>query len=399
MSTTVNVICYKSKLLKNNEHPLMLRICKNRKLKYISLGISIHPTYWDFRQNKPKSSYPDKERLETLIADKIKVFNSQILEFKTTDKEFTVSTLVQAIDKPTKARTVKEVFEQYINQLLSANRVRYAETYEYVYQSLIHFNGHLDIYFSDIDVPWLKKYQLYLRNKDLSLNSIGIHFRTLRVLYNFAIEEKVVKADYYPFKEFKVSKLREATAKRSITKKEVLSVINYKGHSKYECLAIDIFTFSYLSAGINLTDIARVTSDNVIENKLVYKRKKTNKLINIPLHPKALEIIEKYHKKNSAYLFPILSATHKTEQQKIYRIRKVTRKINKCLKEIGKELNIPIKLTTYVSRHSFATNLKRSGVSTSIICECLGHSSEKVTQIYLDSFENSQIDEAMKNLL
>ena len=54
---------------------------------------------------------------------------------------------------------------------------------------------------------------------------------------------------------------------------------------------------------------------------------------------------------------------------------------------------------TYTARHSYATVLKRSGVPTSIICESLGHSSERVTQIYLDSFENEQIDEAMKNLL
>ena len=54
---------------------------------------------------------------------------------------------------------------------------------------------------------------------------------------------------------------------------------------------------------------------------------------------------------------------------------------------------------TYWARHSYATVLKRSGVPTSIICESLGHSSERVTQIYLDSFENEQIDEAMKNLL
>jgi site-specific recombinase XerD len=73
--------------------------------------------------------------------------------------------------------------------------------------------------------------------------------------------------------------------------------------------------------------------------------------------------------------------------------------VNDRLKTVGKELNINIDLTTYVSRHSFATVLKRSGVSTSLICESLGHSSEKVTQYYLDSFENSQLDEAMKNLL
>ena len=49
-------------------------------------------------------------------------------------------------------------------------------------------------------------------------------------------------------------------------------------------------------------------------------------------------------------------------------------------------------------RHSYATILKRAGVSISIISESLGHSSERVTQIYLDGFENSQIDRAMKNL-
>ena len=65
----------------------------------------------------------------------------------------------------------------------------------------------------------------------------------------------------------------------------------------------------------------------------------------------------------------------------------------------GEHLHLPITLTTYVARHSFATVLKRSGVSTSIISESLGHSSEKTTQIYLDSFENSQIDAAMQNLL
>jgi len=355
MSTTVNVICYKSKVLKNNEHPLMLRVCKDRKRKYISLGLSISPIHWDFKLNKPKPNCPNKEQLETLIADKIKSFNSQIIEFKATDKEFTATTLMQSVNKPAKIKTVKELFEQHIEYLLSVNRVRYAEMYQYVFQSLIYFNGHLDIYFPEIDASWLKKFEVYLQNKNLSMNTIGIHFRGLRVLYNLAIEEKIVKQDYYPFKEFKVSKRREATAKRSITKEDIMAVINYKGRTEYECLAIDLFSFSYLSAGINLTDMARITSDNVIDNKLIYKRKKTNKLIKIPLQSKALEIIDKYRNDKSTYLFPIFSTVHKTEQQRIYRIRKVTRKINKCLKQIGKQLNLPITLTTYVARHSFST--------------------------------------------
>ena len=89
---------------------------------------------------------------------------------------------------------------------------------------------------------------------------------------------------------------------------------------------------------------------------------------------------------------------HKTEQQKLNRLHKVITKVNKVLKAIGEELNIPIKLTTYCARHSYATVLKRAGVATSIISESLGHSSEKVTQIYLDSFENNQIDKALEFL-
>ena len=54
---------------------------------------------------------------------------------------------------------------------------------------------------------------------------------------------------------------------------------------------------------------------------------------------------------------------------------------------------------TYVARHSFATVLKRSGVNVAIISEALGHTSLSTTQFYLDSFDNEQIDDAMKNLL
>ena len=74
-------------------------------------------------------------------------------------------------------------------------------------------------------------------------------------------------------------------------------------------------------------------------------------------------------------------------------------KVNACLKTLGDELELDKKLTTYVARHSYATTLKRAGVSTSLICDALGHSSERVTQIYLDSFENTQLKAAMKNLL
>ena len=399
MSTTISVVCYNSKVLKNNESPLMLRICKDGKRKYESIGISILPSLWDFKQNKPTRKCPNKEYIERLIADKVKVYTDKVIEFKSQEKEFTATSLMEKVNKPVKRKTVQEVFNQYIQELESANRLRYADMYKCTMHSLIKFNKHLDIPFSDMDTIWLKRYEVWLQSQGLAINTLGTRFRHLRVIYNFAIEEKIVKSEYYPFNSFKVSKLSQTTAKRSIQKDEILSVLNYQGQTPLECLAIDLFTFSYLAAGINFGDIARLTKDNILENRLIYIRKKTQKQIKVSLQEQAIKLIQKYSMPDNPYLFPILSSFHKTEQQKVNRIHKIIAKVNKSLKEIGERLNIPIDLTTYVARHSFATVLKRSGVNTTLICEALGHSSERVTQIYLDSFGNDQMEDAMKNLL
>ena len=119
--------------------------------------------------------------------------------------------------------------------------------------------------------------------------------------------------------------------------------------------------------------------------------------------PQTQSIVSKYitaNKSGADYIFPILDrAIHKTEIQIANRLNKVLRHINRELKNWGKTLGLPTKLTTYVARHTFATVLKRSGVNIAIISELLGHSDLSTTQIYLDSFDNEQIAEAMKNLV
>lgn len=399
MSITINVVCYKSKVLKNNESPLMLRICKDRKMKYQSLGISINPVLWDFKTNKPTSKCPNREFLIKLIAEKTKAYTGKILELKAMEKDFTATTLVEKVTNPIKVKTVGDVFLDYIGRLTAEKRTGYMLSVKQVYNSLLKFNKHLNIYFPDIDISWLRKYETWLRSNNIKENTIGIRFRTLRAIYNLAIEENIVKAEYYPFKKYKVSKLHEETVKRAITKEDINKILSYKSSNPFTRLPIDLFTFSYFMGGINFVDMAYLTKDNIIDNRLIYSRRKTSKLIKLPLQPKAIELIQKYADPDNPYLFPILSTFHKTEQQQRNRIHKVIAKVNDRLKAIGEELNLPIELTTYVARHSFATSLKRSGVNTSLISEALGHSSERVTQIYLDSFGNDQMEDAMKNLL
>ena len=67
MNTTIEAVLYTSKTLSNGQHPIMLRLTKNRKRKYISLHISLDAKFWDFDKSRPKRNCPDKERINTLI--------------------------------------------------------------------------------------------------------------------------------------------------------------------------------------------------------------------------------------------------------------------------------------------------------------------------------------------
>ena len=60
MDAGVNILCYKSKTLANGAHPLMIRVCKDGKKKYVSLGVSVLPQFWDFTKNQPKKNCPNK---------------------------------------------------------------------------------------------------------------------------------------------------------------------------------------------------------------------------------------------------------------------------------------------------------------------------------------------------
>ncbi len=95
--TTVDVICYKYKPLKHGELPLKIRVCKDRRTRYINLGVSTKPEDWDFENNRPKETYPDKEMLESLISKNISEVRSKIVELRTEKMDFTATTLIEKV--------------------------------------------------------------------------------------------------------------------------------------------------------------------------------------------------------------------------------------------------------------------------------------------------------------
>lgn len=164
---------------------------------------------------------------------------------------------------------------------------------------------------------------MWMKEHNLSTSTISTRIRHLRAVFNLAIMEHSIQSDCYPFHSYKVSKLNRQTAKRALSKRDILRVMRYQGKSTMERLAIDIFIFSYLSAGINFIDIAKLKYSNITDKRLTYNREKTKKLISIPLQAEAIEIITKYKNDESPYIFPILSPFHQTDVQIANRLHKM----------------------------------------------------------------------------
>ena len=404
LTISVEAICYKVRPLRDNTYPLMLRLTQHRKRKYISLGVSVLEKDWDFKKNQPKKSCPDREAIVKLISDKVSAYNSLIMDLTARQQPFTVSSLILALENRTKVKTVSEMYDYLIDEFRKTDHLGTMSVYQQSKSSLTKFNRTLDIPFSDIDCQWLERYEKWLKGRNIKDTTISILFRTLRSVFNRALSMKLIKQDIYPFSDFKVSKFDVRTKKRAVTKEDVKKImsLDLSGERHYMQLARDIFLFSYFG-GINFSDIALLRYGDIQEGRIRYIRKKTGKEISFPLSDVGLEIIKRYSRPdatNTDYIFPILDRKiHRTEMQRKNRIHKVIGKVNPCLAEIGRMAGLETHLTTYVARHTFATVLKRSGVNIAIISESMGHSDIATTQIYLDSFENSQIDEAMKNLL
>lgn len=406
MDATISVICYKSKTLANGEHPLMLRIAQNGKSTYKSLKISVAAKHWDFERNVPKPNNPNKDLIQKIILKTKLDYQQRILEKKANSEEFTASSLINEQKKEIKAKTVEEFYLSLIEDLKQKGRIGNSYAYLNSYNTLRNFNKgkKLNYTFSHIDVSFCKRFEDWMRSKGNKDTTLSYQFRTLRATYNKAIEAKIVAREKNPFIEYKLSHFNTKTIKRALSKNDILKLINANcnGQSKLRQLTHDLFSFSYLCGGISFVDIANLTRQNIVEDRLIYQRQKTHGNINLLLSKEASTIIAKYstYQQEAEYLFPILHCKrHITPMQKSNRVHKICHQVNTELRAFAQELGITAEVTTYVARHSFATILKKSGVNIGIISQALGHQDIKTTQIYLSKFDNEQVDDAMKNLL
>ena len=365
---------------------------------------------WDDSEQHIVSTYPDSDALQMQITAKRLEIEKKIQRLEALDADVNFDTLFGQKSRYINC-TISEYFQQLIDYLKGIGKVGTAGKYE-TCKSLLEQCGLGKKRFEQVDLQFLQDFEAYMTRKGNSSNSLATSFSVLRAVYNKAVKQKVFAETDNPFKQYNIGRFWKPTRKRAITKEDVQKIQSLELPESTEpyslSFARDIFLFSYCVAGINFKDIATLRYSDIQNGRIYYQRHKTGKELNSPILPQTRNILERYSKSDASpddYIFPILDRhIHKSEQQICNRVHKVIGHVvighvNSNLKRIAEMAGLHVNLTTYVARHTFATVLKRSGVNIAIISESLGHSDLETTQIYLDSFENFQIDEAMKNLL
>ena len=359
---------------------------------------------WDEHAETVTRKHKQRHEFEALLQFKKQQVLRELLIAEESEKPISSKEIIDKLRKP-KDTTIAKLYafiKPYLAELVDKpGKHRTAMSLKEALLAFKKFQPK-DILFSDITAQTLNDFEAHCRTRTMRDTTILIYIRGLCRFYKLAIEEGQASRNDYPFERYKISRLDHSTKKRALTKELVKALMKVPTiPCSSQRFAQAMFTLSYLCRGINLVDLAYLTKANLIEGRLEYVRSKTGKRFSIAIRPEVQAILDELRPKKGSdgYLLPILSAFFKTEKQRAHRIQKVNKDINDGLSEVAAQLGIQHRITIYAARHSYATVLKRSGVSTSMISEALGHSSEAVTQVYLDSFDKERLYDLFDHLL
>ncbi|WP_158973876.1 phage integrase SAM-like domain-containing protein [Cellulophaga sp. L1A9] len=295
-------------------------------------------------------------------------------------------------------------FHLAIEKNIKNDKINTSESFKYTLNSLSNFSKEIKrcaiekLRFQDITIEWLKDYEKHMLAMGKSYTTVSIYTRTLRVIFNNAIEVNDLNADYYPFGKNKYKIPRTKKVKKALNSNELKVLFESKTANSNEAKAKDFWFFSFACNGINPKDIALLKYSDIKDDKFTYYRAKTfdktaekTKII-IYLTDFTKSIIQQYGIKcKNGFVFDIISSEDDTlEQHK--KIKNFTRYVNDHIKRIAKANDLPKDISFYYARHSFATNSLRKGASMEFISEALNHSDLSVTKNYFAGFE----DEAKK---
>lgn len=391
-------IKFRKSKIKNKKGSCFIQLIHKRKMTTMATSIKLDEKDWDSTRECVSFKKADPDHARELLSmqgqlEKIVAELENIIKEKVNDHiEFTVEMLVEEYNNLGLSNSFFSLMEHRIQLLEEAGQKRTASNYRGTLRMFKKFRNEQDVHSDEITALLMEAFEVYLKKKGNGLNTISYYMRILKAAYNYGIKKRWIKENKYPFQG--VFTGIEKTAKRAVDEEVVhkLEQLDLRNKPLLD-LAKDMFFFSIYTRGMSFIDIAYLNKENVNGNLLVYKRHKTNQKIEVTLPDCAMQIVRKYTivMDESDYLFPLL---YSPRRKKLTAYPTALHNHNDRLKKISELLGLSVCLTSYTSRHTWASLAKKNGVETYIISEAMGHTSENTTRIYLASLNNTVLDRA-----
>lgn len=289
-------------------------------------------------------------------------------------------------------------FSKHISDYEKAGRKGSAANYRSSYRLLLSFLDGQHLTSQHLSARWAERYERWLRARGVTTNTVTFHLRNLRAVYNRSVKKRLIPASFpNPFTHLTVR--QTVTRKRALSRETIKRICTADLsalHPKYS-LARDIFMFSFFTRGMSFVDMAYLKKSDVSDSTLTYRRRKTGQTLSVGWEQQMQAIVDRYAtEKATSYLLPLITREDGTERTQY---ESKMQQVNRHLKKIGQQLGLPIPLTTYCARHSWATIARDRNVPLAVISEALGHDNEQTTRIYLDSIRTSVVDDANRMII
>jgi site-specific recombinase XerD len=399
MAVSFKLYALRRKTKKNGETPIYLRITKNQKYRYISTGVAVELKDWNTRTEEVRKSHRNYKSLNLKLRNIKDEAQNRADEMD--DSELTVSNIKGAI-----AEKIATDFiyygESFVQKLESESNFFEAKLTKVVLRNLSAFMNSKQFEFGDLTTKKIYDFRDYLAkvqgNNPKTINS---KMKRLRRIFKQAYTEQLIVSDpfilYRSLTENKVHKVR--LSREQI---ETISRLNLtKDSAKYHTR--NAFLFSFYNAGIRFGDLCQLRWSNIVDNNLVYRMSKTGTPKMIPLSKPASDILNLYKTKKAKkadFIFPFLDGQESNSSLMDIK-RLISSKnayTNKMLKQLATMAGIQTNVSFHIARHSFADFARKSKMNLYDISKALGHSDIKVTEQYLESFDNQSLTESMESM-
>lgn len=312
---------------------------------------------------------------------------------------------VRQISKRAKPMKILEYFDFISEELKAQGRIGYSAVFISAKSPLEKYLN-TDKFFTNFTKKDFEEYEKSLRMSGISDSTISVYIRTFNRLWNMAILKGYCPKEHHPSKYFTFKAYRRfKTRKRAVSIETMQSIADLKLDKTSRIYrSQQIFLFSYYARGINFNDLTKLTyADNIRSDEIMYTRSKNKRRYHYRLHSKATAILEWFKtcelQSDGGYVFPILMKHHDTPKKVAARVDSALKDLNEDLKEIAQKIGLQKDLTSYVARHSFATNLRQKNVDINIIQEAMGHETQLQTMTYLEEIDDSVIADSIEDVL